>query len=395
MSNCNLRLLVSIFSHERFIGLRNAVLSVERFIPSADILIIDDESLDSRIPHFLDEQAKRGKLRWRRTEKVDACADRRLGNLHSNMNAALRTAVESQYNLLLLLQDDQQILWLEDGMLSAVYKFLSESDDALMLDPRFMRFTTISKRFKFEQVEFALAMPRGAVDVGFIAPSHAAKIGFTFGGSERESSNRAIALGQRCYQSRLPFVADVPTYLSLHLRPPFFRGRQWEQDSEAEFSQCPILRPLDTREINLIKSCPIDKGIIAEDVVQRNDGRSYLLPHYYNATALDRYRQLVLTNWMEFLARRSAHGRDLSGSPPDAPHASAKEIGSGMRLRHRVPTIGRVMLLWESVKTGLFLLFIYPVIRVWMRRNSQSFLHSLDRTNQLSAAALLSRARAN
>jgi hypothetical protein len=374
-----IRLLIAVFSHERFVGLRNLLNSIRRFVPAADIYVFDDASRDSRIPGLLTAEQAKGGLRW--DSGLSDSRSQRLGSLYENLNRALERSIDEKYDLLLLLQDDHQILWFDDTILTDVVEFFGKVEDGLVLDPRFIRYSSYSARFA-DRSQLAQVIPRGSYPLGFLSPKKVAKIGFRFADSERASSERALQLGMSVYQLLRPFLAEIPVMMRFCLRPPLFRGKQWLDEHLADPPDRPILKPLSGREVRLIKACPADRGILAEDFVQRNDVDSFLVPHYHHGASLDRYREVTLSSWLRLIASPALRARFLPERPSQIVPRSAS--AASMLWRNRYPMIGRIMLLWESIKTAAFLLLVYPLIRYSTLRNSRRFRKILDSQAKIS-----------
>lgn len=372
------RLLVAIFSHERFVTLRNLLKSIECFIGNADVYVFDDHSPDPRIGRLLKEKANATTFRWTTTDK-HAIAENRLGGLYENLNRALRIGIEEEYDLLLLLQDDHQILWFDSILPAQVHAFFDGNQDALMLDPRFIRRIQFHSSYGGDAGDAAISMRRGAVAVGFISPKRAEQIGFRFGHSERESSNLALKLGKRCYKCRLPFVADIPVMASFHLAPPFFRGRLWRLEDEDRFACEPILEPLSENDVNLVKTVPMNCAIFAEDVVRRTDGHAALYPHSYNTSLFGRYRILTTSAWLsEF--RRIGRVRRLEPLPPPVPYRRSPFRSFSLRMQQQNRLWSYAVYLIDTCKTVIFFALLYPIIRAWMRRESNRFTRKLKRS---------------
>lgn len=369
------RLLLAVFSHERFVGLRNLLSSIEHHMDDAHVYVFDDNSTDPRIGRLLDEKANSINLRWVTTGD-GAPEENRLGGLYRNINRALNVAIKEEYDLLLLLQDDHQILWFDGSILDQVHEFFVNHEEALMLDPRFIRRIQYHSSYGGEVNDPAISMRRGAIAVGFIPPKRAKQIGYRFGLSERESSDKALALGKRCYKSRLPFVADIPVTARFHIRPPFFRGRLWHPNDEERLACEPILKPFRDDDLNKVRSVPNDCAIFAEDVVRRTDGQDELYPHSYNTRLFGRYRALTLSAWLSEI-RRSGGMRRLEPISSFHRHRRSRWTSFSLRMQRTNRLWSYVAYFVDSAKTGLFFVFLYPPIRWCMRRESKKFMNQL------------------
>jgi hypothetical protein len=370
------RLLVAIFSFERFVELRNLLRSIEQQMGDVDLYVFDDNSSNPCVGKFLESMEVNGRLRWERSDS-DASGKGRLGGLYHNLNRALSVGIEEEYDLLLLLQDDHQILWFEQDIVQKTFDFFRRHEDALMLDPRFIRRIQFHASYAASEMDAAISMRRGAIAVGFIAPWRAEKIGFRFGRTERESSDIALALGKRCFKSRLPFVADIPVVASFHCSRPFFQGHLWYDADRERFVDNPILKPLSQSDLQMIKAVPKHSAIFAEDVVRRADGRPALYPHSFNTSLFSRYRVLTLSAWWAELCR----GNRIRRLPPLSSLVLHKRSRWTAFIRRKQQTSR----LWsygiyivDTAKTALFFLFLYRLIGLWMRRESRKFMRQLQ-----------------
>jgi hypothetical protein len=251
-----LHFLTAVFSYNRGQLLENCVRSIERFSPSTDIVVFDDQSEDPRTRDALRYLVDRGhEVLESGSEGTDAVH----GNLFTNMNRALDVAHRRGSRLLHLMQDDTQFLWREAALAENVTRILDAFPDACQVTTHFWRRLGITSPTILPDLRVYRMASTG--DLGFVDVDRLLDRGFRFENSERGSALRARRIGLEAYSLADPVVARVPW--PMHARHRRMLGK--EKPAGGEF----LLTPLDE---------PTVSSLLARDVQVLPYGEDYYAP---------------------------------------------------------------------------------------------------------------------
>lgn len=135
-----MKLLIAIFSYNRYWLLRNMVESAIEYGPEGDIIIIDDGSPDQRIGMYLHGVCQREQKRKVVFLQQDARREKNLhGGLYSNMNLACEWAFKEGYSHIYFTQDDMQFIWQDQNFARRCVEMFTANNDIAMVAPLFMK----------------------------------------------------------------------------------------------------------------------------------------------------------------------------------------------------------------------------------------------------------------
>ena len=212
-----------IFSYNRGNFLRNCVESVRACVPSAEIIIFDDNSTDSETRSYLADVASSCLVVG--PEKV---GDIKHGGLYHNMNNALRRC--SDKPLVCFLQDDTQVVRPLSGQdLSNINDLFLKEETLGFLHPCFIRGVSLRKRpltplegfgpDVFLRKDAGQSAGIHYSDLVVFKPERLLTAGWTFEQSEPENDRKAKNLFGMMSYMWLPFamwLPEVPAYRGKH-----------------------------------------------------------------------------------------------------------------------------------------------------------------------------------
>jgi hypothetical protein len=282
--------MTAIFSYNRGQLLANCVRSIDRFYPDASVVIFDDRSEDQATKDVLAELRERG---YEIISGDEPSGEKRFGGLYDNINAAFDLARERGFRFVHLVQEDTQFVWRDPSLGEQVAAIFDAHSDALQVQAHFW------KQLGTSQGE-VLSEPRAyrmelAGALGIIDVERAARAGFRFERSEKESGLHAASLGFHAYSLANPIVARVP----------------WPKN--ARYREVTGREKRGSREL-LIK--PLDEGTIARlterDLEARPRGEYYYVPWGWRCWApypiSPTYQSWVKGLLLVALKRRSIRG---------------------------------------------------------------------------------------
>ncbi|MDI9246697.1 glycosyltransferase [Marinobacter sp. CHS3-4] len=241
-----------VFSYNRGNFLKNCVDSIRLCVPSAEIIIFDDDSTDSDTQEYLSQI--KSSVRVVGQEKA---GEIKHGGLYHNMNCALRMC--SDRSLVCFLQDDTQVVRpVSDEDFSVIDSLFARDSSLGFIHPCFIRGISLKKRpltplnGRDESVFFRKDTGQSAgihySDLVVFKPSRLLHAGWKFEQSEPENDRQARRLFGMMAYMWLPFamwLPEVPAYRGKHKtlglrlaerkkQVGFFPFKVWSQDTVQE-----------------------------------------------------------------------------------------------------------------------------------------------------------------
>lgn len=193
---------VAIFTFERPLLLLNCVASVRRFLPSAQVLVVDDGSRSELQLRLLRRLAP-----WCDVRRRDRVEGERHGGLYEAMNDTLRDLVGSAAGSVVLLQDDMQLVRDAAEPIHDTLQLMATHPKTHMAGVAFDKWMYSSERKPCADCR-CVFLRRGLFDVGLLKLDGSNPP--TFGPTESAANLAALDAGFRAIMATEPFVAFVP-----------------------------------------------------------------------------------------------------------------------------------------------------------------------------------------
>ena len=246
---------VALFSYNRHELLRNAVASIDKYLPNVDVAIFDDQSDDIETINYLKKMDAEG--RW----EVFINPHRRqrtFGGFYENIHRALKMAIDGGYDYCYLAEDDGQFVRDASVMIKEAQAIFSNCKDAIVICPWFIQRSRPmhvikndgTKEWRMEFVENGNAYrsniafnTTGVFDLGRIRAAGGINFIDSYGDSFAWNSGQWLSKGYFTYFFRMPYVAMLPWVVS---RASGLRNEDlFDQKNDSEF----LLTPMKKDEI--------------------------------------------------------------------------------------------------------------------------------------------------
>ena len=211
-------MIFCIFSFNRGRFLANCVDSIERCVPSSDIIIFDDDSDDPETIAELNRLSAKYQV-----QGSGKSSNNRLGGLYGNMQRALEVCRGEQ--LVCFLQDDTQVVRaVDDDQIDAINGIFDSDERLGFLSPCFVRGRSVEKgaSFQYDQASQLFFRNEDKRSAGryfsallMMRPERLIRYGWRFEASEPANEVRARELFLPMGYLKAPFamwLPEVPAY---------------------------------------------------------------------------------------------------------------------------------------------------------------------------------------
>lgn len=207
-------MLVAVMHYNRGTHLRVLMDSIERHLPGASVLVMDDGSTDPATVDLLQTLAGRHTVLVNRGDNTSVY----LRGLHANMNAVLEYAGQRNIPYVFFVQDDQQFVRPLDGRffdeITALFRGCAVLSQVVpMFFKGFYTHKSLDERFgaDAERGFYYERRPNyGICDIGITSVERLARFSFRFRHDEGGSARYAAGLGLRIVFNRNPVLMYMP-----------------------------------------------------------------------------------------------------------------------------------------------------------------------------------------
>lgn len=289
-----------VFSCNRGHYLRNCIASIERHLPGAEVVIVDDRSDCPATIMTLEDLGRRYKI-ISAGEKVN---DIYLGGLHKNMNAALDESIARGVEYLFFVQDDQQFVRRCEGdFFERCLRIFGHDPRIVQIGPMFFK-GYVPKDYYNNEYSFVpdpgfYAVDRGIADVGILHVPRIRDFGFRYADTEGQSGRGALDLGIKLAIHRDPVLMYTPWPRTIRKRS---RGG-WLLSRVNEMgigAGCHPFHDMTEAEISNLLKRPIEEFPIAEFFLRTRSRAK--LPWYYSdlldTSNLWDFKKFIKLRWL-------------------------------------------------------------------------------------------------
>ena len=241
------RVLHAVVGCKLPVSFTNCVRSIRFLAPDDDLLIVDNNSQLPDLTRALSSIAQNDRVRLI-TRDRNELLNRKVGGLYDAYREIMAIAVEEEYEFVHLVQGDMQMLWWDDTVVARARDLFEKHPQCVELFTLAMPgFWRLGDDLEIAPVGQPLRIKHyGLCDIGLIHLGRWRDLGVQFRDVEIEHGREWLERGFRVVCHPWPTVAQIPW-------PAVVRDGH-QRGSEVPLQQQFLLRPLDAREIDTVKT---------------------------------------------------------------------------------------------------------------------------------------------